>query len=119
VEQQLCAIWAEVLGIEQVGIDDNFLDLGVDSIVSIKVAARARRIGIQFTPMQVFQHPTVAELVQVAELIPADQPGQALTQTQAAGVGSGSPSDSAAFKWTPTDLNEIAAAIRKAESIQT
>ncbi len=65
-EEDLAALWSEVLGIERVGVHDNFFELGGDSILSIKVVARARRVGIRVTPRQVFQHPTVAGLAAAA-----------------------------------------------------
>jgi hypothetical protein len=44
-ERVLAAIWAELLGVEQVGVDDNFFMLGGDSILSIQVVSRARAQG--------------------------------------------------------------------------
>jgi amino acid adenylation domain-containing protein/non-ribosomal peptide synthase protein (TIGR01720 family) len=66
-EARLAAIWAEVLRIDRVGIHDNFFSLGGDSILSIQVASRARRIGLNLAPRQIFQHQTVAELALAAE----------------------------------------------------
>src|SRR5947208_10586511 len=65
-EELLCALFAEVLGVERVGIDDNFFALGGDSIVAIQVVSRARVAGLVITPRAVFQHPTVAGLAAVA-----------------------------------------------------
>ena len=65
-EAMLCALFAEVLGVERVGIDDNFFELGGDSIVSIQLVSRARRAGLSITPRAVFQHQTVAALAAVA-----------------------------------------------------
>jgi amino acid adenylation domain-containing protein/non-ribosomal peptide synthase protein (TIGR01720 family) len=65
-EQQLAAIWAQVLGLDQVGVHDNFFDLGGDSILSIQVIARARQAGLHVTPRQLFQEPTVAGLAALA-----------------------------------------------------
>jgi Condensation domain/Phosphopantetheine attachment site len=65
-EQMLCALFAEVLGIECVGIDDNFFKLGGDSIVSIQLVSRARNAGLVFTPRAVFEHQTVRGLAAVA-----------------------------------------------------
>ena len=59
-EEMLCALFAEVLGLERVGIDDNFFELGGDSIVSIQLVSRARKAGLVITPRAVFQHPTVS-----------------------------------------------------------
>ncbi|MEU2543828.1 amino acid adenylation domain-containing protein, partial [Streptomyces iakyrus] len=44
VERVLAEVWAEVLGVERVGVEDNFFELGGDSIVSIRVVARAREL---------------------------------------------------------------------------
>ncbi len=61
-EAQLAAIWAQVLGLETVGIHDNFFELGGDSILSLQVIARAREAGLGLTPRQLFQHQTIAAL---------------------------------------------------------
>ena len=66
VEKQLAIIWAEVLGLENVGIFDNFFTLGGDSILSIQVIAKATLIGLHLTPKQLFQHQTIAKLAAVA-----------------------------------------------------
>ncbi len=74
-ENLLATIWAEVLGLEQVGIHDNFFESGGDSILSIQIVARANQAGLQLTPRLLFQHQTIAELAQVAgtALIQAEQ----------------------------------------------
>ena len=53
-------------GLERVGIDDNFFDLGGDSIMSIQLVSRAGKAGLVLTPRDVFEHQTVAELAAVA-----------------------------------------------------
>ena len=65
-EIALTEIWKSLLGLEQVSINDNFFDLGGDSIVSIQLVARAGLENIQITPRQIFQHPTIAGLAAVA-----------------------------------------------------
>ena len=55
-----------MLGVAEVGIDDNFFALGGDSIMSIQLVSRARRAGLAITPRAVFQHQTVASLAAVA-----------------------------------------------------
>jgi len=45
-----------------VGIEDNFFDLGGDSIVGIQVVARANEAGLTLSPDQLFEHQTIAEL---------------------------------------------------------
>jgi len=65
-EGLLCALFAEVLGVERVGIDDNFFALGGDSIMSIQLVSRARQAGLLISPRAVFQQQTVAGLSEVA-----------------------------------------------------
>ncbi len=65
-EAVLCGLFAETLGVGEVGIDDNFFALGGDSIMSIQLVSRARRAGLTITPRAVFQHQTVASLAAVA-----------------------------------------------------
>jgi len=84
VEETLTGIWADVLGVERVGIHDNFFDLGGDSIVALQIVARAKQAGVALTPRQMFQYQTPAELAAVAgseqaaangglSLLPAEQ----------------------------------------------
>jgi non-ribosomal peptide synthase protein (TIGR01720 family) len=68
VEKTLARIWSDVLGVERVGVHDNFFDLGGDSILSIQIIARANQAGLGLAPRQLFQHQTVAELATVAKI---------------------------------------------------
>nr|WP_314483498.1 non-ribosomal peptide synthase/polyketide synthase [uncultured Pseudomonas sp.] len=68
LEQRLADIWRHVLGVAQVGVDDNFFALGGDSIISIQVVSRARQAGIAFSPRDLFQHQTIRSLARVAQL---------------------------------------------------
>src|SRR5260370_16623326 len=81
-EELLCALFAEVLGLERVGIDDNFFALGGDSIVSIQLVSRARKAGLAITPRAVFEHQTVAGLARGGAARGGDAPA-------GAGVGAG------------------------------
>jgi amino acid adenylation domain-containing protein/non-ribosomal peptide synthase protein (TIGR01720 family) len=76
VEETLAQIWAQVLGLDQVGIHDRFFELGGDSILSIQVVARANERGLRLTPRQMFQHPTIAELAAAANTAPVVQVAQ-------------------------------------------
>ena len=65
LEASLAMIWSEVLGIETVGIHDNFFDLGGASMNALRIVARARMDGIVpdvslFKPELMFEHPTIA-----------------------------------------------------------
>ncbi len=65
VEDQVCRIWADVLGVPRVGLDDNFFELGGDSILSIRVVSRLRaELDAPVSPRVLFSSPTVARLVQ-------------------------------------------------------
>lgn len=70
VESQLCGLIADVLGVPQVGLDDDFFAAGGDSIMSIQLVSRARKAGLRLTPRDVFQHPTVEALAAVAQSEP-------------------------------------------------
>ncbi|QMW07901.1 non-ribosomal peptide synthase/polyketide synthase [Pseudomonas sp. 29A] len=59
-EEALAAIWVAVLGVERVGRHDNFFELGGDSILSLKVVARARANGLGLTPRHLFEHQSLA-----------------------------------------------------------
>jgi amino acid adenylation domain-containing protein len=67
MEQRLADIVAGVLGVTTVGANDNFFELGGDSILAIQVVARAQEEGIALSPLDLFEHPTVALLAEVAE----------------------------------------------------
>ncbi|RKH63065.1 amino acid adenylation domain-containing protein, partial [Corallococcus llansteffanensis] len=67
LEARLADVWAKVLGLTSVGVEDNFFALGGDSISSLQVVARARQAGLRVTPKQLFQHQTVALLAQVVD----------------------------------------------------
>ncbi|HWR47377.1 MAG TPA: condensation domain-containing protein, partial [Pseudonocardiaceae bacterium] len=66
VEEILAGVFAEVLGIDQVGVEDSFFELGGDSILSMQVVARARAAGLLCRPRDVFVEQTVAGLARVA-----------------------------------------------------
>ncbi|MBN5518265.1 amino acid adenylation domain-containing protein, partial [Pseudomonas aeruginosa] len=67
VERQLATIWADVLKLEQVGLADNFFEIGGDSIISLQVVSRARQLGIHFTPKMLFEAQTIGALAPLAE----------------------------------------------------
>ncbi|MGH3782761.1 MAG: amino acid adenylation domain-containing protein, partial [Pseudonocardiaceae bacterium] len=67
-EQILADIWADVLGVDQVGVEDNFFELGGDSILSIQVVSRARQAGLWLTTKDIFLRQTIAELVSSVEM---------------------------------------------------
>ncbi|GCF10053.1 non-ribosomal peptide synthetase/type I polyketide synthase [Dictyobacter arantiisoli] len=70
IEQALVGIWKEILGVDQVGVNDNFFSLGGDSILCIQIAAHAAQAGLYFNPRQLFQYPTIATLSEVVTTTP-------------------------------------------------
>lgn len=67
VEIQLVEIWEEVLGFRPIGVQDNFFEIGGDSILSIQIVAKARQKGIFLAPNQIFEHQTISELALFAK----------------------------------------------------
>jgi len=65
-ELAVAGLFAELLQLSRVGADDDFFDLGGDSIVSVQLAGRARKRGLVITPRDVFRHRTVAALAACA-----------------------------------------------------
>ncbi|MCA1681930.1 MAG: amino acid adenylation domain-containing protein, partial [Actinobacteria bacterium] len=63
IERVLAEVWAQVLGVDRVGVEDNFFELGGDSILSIQVVSRVRvAFGVEVSLRSLFTCPTVAGL---------------------------------------------------------
>lgn len=78
VERELVAIWGEILGVDSIGVHDDFFELGGESIRCIQVVASARDQGMEFAPRDLFRWPTVAQLsVVVQEVAAAEAPSAA------------------------------------------
>lgn len=58
----LIAIWRDVLKVDDVGVDDDFFEIGGDSLSSIRVIARAAREGIRIAPERFFERPTIRHI---------------------------------------------------------
>jgi surfactin synthase thioesterase subunit/MFS family permease len=74
IERVLAGIWCELIGLEQVGIEDDFFDLGGHSLLATQVVARLRPHlpgGKQVGVMDVFTHRTIREL---AAMITSEEP---------------------------------------------
>ncbi|WP_411151238.1 amino acid adenylation domain-containing protein [Streptomyces sp. A30] len=62
-EKALCAIVAEILGVDRIGVDDNFLALGVNSLMAARIVARMHRtLEVKASIGMLFRNPTVAKL---------------------------------------------------------
>jgi acyl carrier protein len=65
VEQTLAAIWSEVLGVERVGLDDDFFDLGGHSLLAVRMLARAQDgFDVEIRLSRVFERSTLRELAE-------------------------------------------------------
>ena len=63
LEQQIAAIWAQVLDVKRVGLNDNFFELGGHSLLVINVISRMQlELGLRPAPQDIFQHPDVRRL---------------------------------------------------------
>ncbi len=74
-ERILAEVWAEVLGLDRVGIHDNFFAIGGASITSLRIVARAQEAGLSadpslLSPELLFEHPTIAEIASLLEAAP-------------------------------------------------
>ncbi|GAA3465216.1 non-ribosomal peptide synthetase [Saccharothrix longispora] len=62
-QRRMAAVWAEVLGVERVGLEDGFFDLGGDSILAVVLVAALAREGFEVTAREIFLAPTIARLL--------------------------------------------------------
>ncbi|WP_030410199.1 non-ribosomal peptide synthetase [Streptomyces sp. NRRL S-1448] len=67
LERYLCGLWEEVLSLPRVGIHDDFLALGGDSIQGFLISAKANTKGLGLSSTQFFATPTIAETAAVVE----------------------------------------------------
>ncbi|MGB7605432.1 MAG: amino acid adenylation domain-containing protein [Lutisporaceae bacterium] len=66
-EEILASIWEEVLGVENIGIDDNFFSLGGDSIKAIQVTSRLHKYNMKLDVKQMFQNQTISRISKYVE----------------------------------------------------
>jgi amino acid adenylation domain-containing protein len=67
-ERILLDVWKNVLRVDRIGVDDNFFDLGGNSLLSINIVLEAKRAGLQVDLKHIYQHQTVAELARAVQL---------------------------------------------------
>ena len=114
VESTLAAIFAQVLGLPRVGVDDSFFDLGGDSIMSMQVASRARAAGLMCRPRDIFVEQTVARLATVVTMAGDEDWDDGVGEIRATPIIrwlQESPGDAGQFNQTmvlavPTDVTE-------------
>src|SRR6185295_5702776 len=65
-ERRIAGVWEELLGIERIGIHDNFFDLGGNSLMAIRVISRLKtELGVDVSEVSIFEGPTVASLAKI------------------------------------------------------
>ncbi|WP_141588881.1 non-ribosomal peptide synthetase/type I polyketide synthase [Myxococcus sp. AB056] len=79
-EKALAALWAQVLGVERVGLHDNFFELGGDSILGIQIVSRAKALGLELEPAMLFERQTLVELAAAAGTAKAGTAEQGLVE---------------------------------------
>ena len=79
LEAQLLALWREVLGQPELSREDDFFSVGGDSIIALQLIAKARKLGVKFSPKDLFAQPRVAALAVLLEQRQAAQPAPAAT----------------------------------------
>ncbi|HWO43935.1 MAG TPA: phosphopantetheine-binding protein, partial [Candidatus Eisenbacteria bacterium] len=79
LEQTLARIWRDVLGVERVGLHDDFFEMGGHSLAATQVSSRLRELLRTDVPMRAFvEHPTLKELALAVLHRQAETGGQAL-----------------------------------------
>ncbi|WYL93613.1 MAG: amino acid adenylation domain-containing protein [Gloeotrichia echinulata IR180] len=65
-EETLAQIWSKVFGVEQIGIDDNFFQLGGHSLIATQIVSRIRDVfQVELSFRQLFENPTINDLIKV------------------------------------------------------
>jgi amino acid adenylation domain-containing protein len=74
-ERRIAAVWQELLGIDPVGVHDNFFDLGGNSLMAIRVISRLKSdLGADVSEVSIFEGPTVASLAKLISPEPEQEP---------------------------------------------
>jgi amino acid adenylation domain-containing protein/non-ribosomal peptide synthase protein (TIGR01720 family) len=67
-EETLVAIWQSILGRQNIGIKDNFFEIGGDSIKAIQISSRMHNYGYKVEVRDIFQYPTIEKLAAIVVL---------------------------------------------------
>jgi acyl carrier protein len=77
-ERRIAAVWQDLLGIDPVGVHDNFFDLGGNSLMAIRVIARLKsELGVDVSEVSIFEGPTVAALTRLLDPEEEENEGEA------------------------------------------
>ncbi|MGO9601875.1 MAG: SDR family NAD(P)-dependent oxidoreductase [Candidatus Binataceae bacterium] len=87
IEQRLAELWALGLGLDRVGIHDNFLEIGGHSLLAAQIISRVRdNLGAEISMNAFFEHPTVARMASLLENAPASTQAASARIERAAGA---------------------------------
>ena len=79
IQQQLAAIWSELLGVERVGASDNFFDLGGNSLLALRLVSRLRKeLAVDMPLATLFIAPNVSELAESILKLRSEAPSSEL-----------------------------------------
>jgi amino acid adenylation domain-containing protein len=82
-ERMLADVFKEILNLDRVGVQDNYFDLGGDSIISLQVVAKLKKLGYELKPKDIFEHQTIAELSHVIKKITLREEAQGPVEGEA------------------------------------
>ncbi len=111
IEKKLCAIWQSLLGIDGVGVDDDFVDLGGDSLLGVALLGQVRgQLQATLPAHQLLETPTIAALARVIEQQSSDPAKESaadpvLVMLRAAAAQKGQAAPAALFLLHPIDGN--------------
>ncbi len=84
LEKRLAAVWCEVLGLEQLGVDDNFFDLGGHSLLLVRLQRRLEEeLGRELPLMGLFRYPNVRALAEHLEAPASEESGRVQVKSRA------------------------------------
>jgi amino acid adenylation domain-containing protein/FkbM family methyltransferase len=79
LERTLCRIWAGILRLERIGIEDNFFESGGHSLIATRVTSQLRsELGVEVPVRAIFEHPTVAQFAHHVQKRMEDEPAKTL-----------------------------------------
>jgi acyl transferase domain-containing protein/acyl carrier protein len=85
VEQKIADVWQRILGIQQIGVHDNFFDLGGDSLTAVQIATQLKKeFGLPIPVVKLFEGPTIASLAGILDPNTAANPAFARRQERGA-----------------------------------
>jgi acyl carrier protein len=88
IEEIIAGIWAEVLGVKEVGVEEDFFELGGHSLMAIRVVSKVREVlGVEISLRTIFERPTVTGLAQAAESAIEGRHGKGVDKIEKASRG--------------------------------